>query len=437
MNREIAERIFLAGIKAVLPRKVIDDLISIRGSLLKIGYLSFDLDQITNIYIVGAGISSAAMGHYIENILEERIRGGCIVTAYGHFCRLNKVEVIEAAGSVPDLKSFVAADKIRQIATGASENDLVICLWSGGGSSLMADYPAVSSPQDVIYLYELLGKSGADLREIDVIRKHLSGIKGGYLAKHIWPAKSVSILLSDIPGDPPEIIASGPTIPDDSTYADAIKILENNNLISEAPIRLVNFLFEGKQGKWPETPKRGDPVFGNSAFIVSGSNKSALQASRNEAERIGLNTFIISPELKGDVSNACSFLIETIASYKNNSEIRKPLCLLFGGRTTIRVTTDGRGGRNQHLALSAAVRLKELPGVTLLAADTDGNDGNTGMAGAVVDSGTINRALSRNIDPESFLYGFDSFNFFRATGDHIFTDRTMTDVMDIVIAILD
>lgn len=436
-TREIAEQILLAGIKGVLPGKIIRDLISIKGSLLKIGYLSFDLDKISNIYILGAGNSSAAMGHYVENILEGRISTGCIVTGYGHFCRLHNVEVAEAACPVPDRNSFIAADRIRQIADNASENDLVICLWSAGGSSLMADYPAVSSPEDVGYIYELLEKSGADIREINIILKHLSKIKGGYLAKHIWPAKSVSILLSDIPGDPPDLIASGPTFPDDSTYDDAIKILESKNLVSEAPIRLVNYLFEGRQGKWPETPGTSDPVFGNSTYVMAGSNKTALQASRKEAERIGLTTFIVTPELCGDVSNACSFIVDKISEYKNNDNINKPVCLLFGGRTSIRLTTDGRGGRNQHLVLSAALQIKHIPGVTLLVADTDGDDGDTGMAGAVVDSGTVNHALESGIDPEGFYYGFDSFSFFSAAGGHIYTDRTMTDVMDIIIAIID
>ncbi|HOU02705.1 MAG TPA: DUF4147 domain-containing protein [Bacteroidales bacterium] len=436
-NREIAEQIFLAGIKGVLPGKVICDLISIKGSLLRIGYLSFDLDKISNICIVGAGISSAAMGHYVENILEDRINTGYIVTGYSHFCRLHKIEVAEAACPVPDRNSFMAAERIRQIAVNASENDLVICLWSGGGSALMADYPAVSSPEDVSYMYGLLMKSGADIREINIILKHLSAIKGGYLAKHIWPAKSVSILLSDVPGDPPDLIASGPTLPDDSTFDDAIKILENKNLVSEAPIRLVNYLFEGRQGKWPEMPVTSDPVFGNSTFVMAGSNKTALQASRNEAEQIGLTTFIVTPELSGDVSNACTFIIDKISEYKNDDNIKKPVCLLFGGRTTIRLTADGRGGRNQHLALSAALQIKHIPGITLLAADSDGNDGDTGMAGAVVDSETVNRALESGIDPESFFYRFDSFSFFRAAGGHIYTDRTMTDVMDIIIAIID
>lgn len=436
-SREIAERILLAGIKGVLPGKIIGDLISIKGSFLSVGYLGFDLDQIRNIYVLGAGTSSAAMGHYLENILKDRISGGFIVTKYGHFIRLKNIEVSEAASPIPDRNSFIAAEKLRQVAENAEEKDLVICLWSGGGSSLMADYPVVSSPEDVIYLYELLGKNIPDIREADVIKKHLSGIKGGSLARHIRPARSVSILLSDLPGDSPDLIASGPTLPDDSTYNDTIQILQKYNLVSEAPIRLVNYLFEGREGSWPETPKTGDQVFGNCSLIMAASNKTALQAARSEAERTGLSSFIISPQLNDDVSNACSFIVDTINRYKNNIDIRRPVCLLFGGRTSIKETGNGIGGRNQHLALMGALSIKDIPGVTLLAADTDGDDGNTGMTGAVADSGTVNSAHAACITPEEYLSGFDSFNFFRKAGGHINTGCTMTDVMDIVIAIID
>ena len=237
------------------------------------------------------------MGHYLENILKDRISGGYIVTKYGHYIRLKNIEVGEAASPLPDSNSFDAAMKLRQVAENAGENDLVICLWSGGGSSLVADYPAVSSPEDVIYLYELLEKSIPDIREADVIRKHLSGSKGGSLARHIWPAKSISIVLAALPGDPPDLIASGPAVPDDSTFDDTIRILEKYCLISEAPIRLVNYLFEGREGSWPETPKTGDQVFGNCSLIMAASNKTALQAARSEAERTGLSSFIISPQL--------------------------------------------------------------------------------------------------------------------------------------------
>lgn len=436
-NRDVAEHILLAGIKGVLPGKLMRDLFSIRGSLLKIGYLSYDLQKIRNIYIIGAGKASAAMGHYVESILGSRITEGFIVTKYGHFCKLKNIRVTEAGHPAPDENSFRAAMEIKQIAEKAGEEDLVICLWSGGGSSLMADYPEVSSAEDITYLTDLLVKSGANIGEMNAVRKHLSGIKGGHLAKHIWPAASVSLLLSDVIGDCPDVIASGPTVPDESTFSDALRVIEDKNLTGEVPMKLLNYLYEGRQGIWPETPKPGDPVFSKANTLLAGSNKTALQVARNEAENLGFTSFTITSELKGDIADTCSFIFETIYNYRNKSSLRRPVCLLFGGETTVRVTGEGLGGRNQHLALTAAQRLQEIPGVTFLSAGTDGNDGPTEMAGAIVDSDTVAEALSKNIDPAHFLSKFDSYNFFKSVGGHVFTGPTMTNVMDIIIVLID
>jgi glycerate-2-kinase len=435
-NNELAEKIFLAGIRSVLPGRLIENIFSLKGSVLRIGHLSYDLASIKNVYILGAGKASAAMAHYVEYILDDRIKDGFIVTKYGFYCKLRYIRVVEAGHPEPDVNSFRASDEILHIADMADENDLVICLWSGGGSSLLADYPVVSSPEDVICMYKLLVKSGADIREMNTVRKHLSGVKGGFLAKHICPAPFVSILLSDVIGDHPDIIASGPAVPDDTTFADALRVLEDYNLISEAPERLVNYIVEGKEGKWPETPETGNPVFNNSAVLLAGSNRTALQAARSEAEEKGLTTFIITSELCGEVSDACSSIMDTILEYLKNDNIKKPLCLLFGGETTVKVTGKGSGGRNQHLALSAAMKLKDIPGVTMLAAGTDGNDGLTDMAGAVIDSDTVKNALAININPESYFFDFDSYNFFKLTGGHIHTGPTMTNVMDMIVVII-
>jgi hydroxypyruvate reductase/glycerate 2-kinase len=272
---------------------------------------------------------------------------------------------------------------------------------------------------------------------MNAVRKHLSKVKGGQLARHIRPASSVSILLSDVIGDPPDIIASGPTVPDTSTFADAVRVLEKYKLMEEIPSGLLNYLKEGVQGLKTETPKPGDAVFNNSFTFLAGNNKTALQSARAEAEKMGLNTFIITDSLTGDTENACSLIFNEILNYKNNNTIQKPVCLLFGGETTVRVTGNGRGGRNQHLALFAAFRLQNIPGVTLLAAGTDGNDGDTDVAGAVVDSATIRNASGENIDPEIYLKNFDSYNFFKSAGGLIRTGPTLTNVMDLMIVLID
>jgi len=436
-NREIAEHIFLAGIKGVLPGKIINDLFSLKGSLLKIGYLSYDLEKIRNIYVIGAGKASAAIAHYVENILGDRITEGHIVTKYGFFCKLNKITVTEAGHPVPDENSFRATEEIIRISDKAAENDLVICLWSGGGSTLLADCPESSSPHEVMFFNEMLVRCGAEISEMNIIRKHLSKVKGGQLLRHICPAASVSIFLSDVIGDPLDIIASGPTVPDNSTFAEALKILENYHLKNDIPAGLLNYLEEGAGGKRPETLKQNDDVFLKSATILAANNKTALQSAKAEAENLEFTTFIVTNELAGDTGQACSYIIDSIFKYKNNSALQKPVCLLFGGETTVKVTGNGAGGRNQHLALNAALKIQNIPGITLLSGGTDGNDGNTEMAGAVVDSETLHYALSMNVDPGSYLKEFDSYHFFNSIDRSIFTGPTMTNVMDMVVVIIE
>jgi len=436
-NREKAEHIFLAGVKGVLPGKLMGDLISVKGSMLKIGYLSFDLDSTGNIYVLGAGKASAAMGHYVEKTPGMRITEGHIITKYDHYCKLDHIKVSEAGHPFPDQNSFRATEEILHIADKASDNDLVICLFSGGGSSLMADYPDNTTPEEIIRLNKLLVNCGADITEINSVRKHLSKVKGGQLAKRIWPASSVTLLISDVTGNKTDTIASGPTVPDNSTFSDALQVIEKYNLAHEMSPGLLDRLHEGARGISPETPKPDDPIFEKAVTLIAGDNKAALQTAKSEAENLGFNTFILTDELFGDPEGACSWFREMIFKYKNDETVQKQVCLLFGGELTVNVTGKGKGGRNQHLALTAALRLGNIPGITFLSAGTDGNDGNTNMAGAVVDTDSVHDAQSKNIDPEKYLYSFDSFNFFKSAGGHIFIGPTMTNVMDIVIILIE
>lgn len=436
-NRETVKQIFLSGVKGVLPGQLINDLFSLKGSNLKIGYHSFDLDRIRNIYVIGAGKASSAMGHYVESILGGYITEGHIITKYGHNCKLKFIKTTEAGHPVPDENGFRATNEIVKIADKAGEDDLVICLISGGGSSLLADYPDTCTPDEIISLTDTLVKSGADINEMNAIRKHLSRVKGGQLAKHIWPAASITILISDVIGDPLDVIASGPTVPDNSTFSDALKVIENHHLTGNIPQSVQNLLEQGAMGIYPETPKKGDPVFSRAYVIIAGNNKTALQAARDEAELLGFNTFIITSELKGDITDAKAFIIEKIVNYKNDPVISKPVCLLFGGETTVKVKGNGSGGRNQHLALTVALTIKDLKEVTFLSGGTDGNDGNTEMAGAVVDSFTLTDAEPFSADPQKYLEDFDSYNFFKTVGGHVFTEPTMTNVMDLMIALIE
>jgi glycerate-2-kinase len=435
--REIAEQLFLAGVESVLPSRLITNEMSLKDNCLKIGHLSFSLETIDNIYVIGAGKASAMMGAEVEKILGNRITEGHIVVKYGHSCKLKYIDVSEAGHPIPDTNGFRATREILGIAEIANWNDLVICLLSGGGSSLLPDIPDGCSPKDMIEISDLLINSGACISEINAVRKHLSVVKGGQLARVVYPATLVNLILSDVPGDPLDVIASGPTVPDPTTFLQALTVLATFGLTRSVPRGILTFLKEGDAGKRPETPKPGDPVFDKTFNILVGSNRMALEAAKSKALEFNINAVIVDDQLQGDTTTVAEYLVETSVRFKSDKNEVKPVCLLFGGETTVKMTGKGAGGRNQHLALLSAVLLRNYPGITILSAGTDGNDGPTSAAGAVVDSYTVPAALSKKIDPEKYLTEFDSFHFFKKAGGHIITGPTMTNVMDIIVVIVE
>lgn len=436
-RRQIAEQIFLAGVESVLPDKLISGNMSLKGNLLHIGHLRIPLDKTENIYVIGAGKASAIMAFEVEKILGDRITGGHIVVKYGHSSKLRFIKVTEAGHPFPDSNGFRSTKRILEIARRAEDNDLVICLLSGGGSSLLCDCPAGLTPDDLVLVNKILVNSGACISETNAVRKHLSGVKGGQLARTVYPATLVSLILSDVPGNPLDVIASGPTAPDPTTYLDAIEVLEKFKVKKLLPSRIVDHLYEGAICKKPETPKPGDPVFETTTNLIIGTNRIALESARLKAEENNINAIIVQDELQGDTDSVSEYLVETAVRFKEDLNETKPVCILFGGETTVKMTGKGAGGRNQHLALLCAILLKNKPGITVLSAGTDGNDGPTNAAGAVVDSETVTLAVSKGIDPEKYLNGFNSYYFFKKTNGHIITGPTMTNVMDIVVIIVD
>jgi len=275
-HRIIAEQIFLAGINSVLPDRLISNKLILNNNCLTIGKLNFSLEFIDKIYIIGAGKGSAKMAAEVENILGSRITGGHIIVKYGHACKLKYINISEASHPVPDSNGYKATKDILEIAGMASRKDLVICLLSGGGSALLPDFPEVSSPEEMILLNNLLINSGAGIKEINAVRKHLSVVKGGQLARAVYPATLISLILSDVPGDPLDAIASGPTTPDPTTFEQAIAVLEKFNLIQHVSHAILEYLNEGKAGNRPETPKPGNPVFEKTHNILIGNINLAL-----------------------------------------------------------------------------------------------------------------------------------------------------------------
>jgi len=436
-KRIVAEQIFLAGVDRVLPDRLINIAMSLKDNCLAINDLNFNLDSHNNIYVIGAGKASALMGAEVERILGDRITEGHIVVKYGHSSGLNKIKVTEAGHPVPDSNGFSATRSILEIAGKADYTDLVICLLSGGGSALLADFPDGSSPEEIMKVNALLVNSGSSIGEINAVRKHLSIVKGGQLAKAVYPGTMVSLILSDVIGDPLDVIASGPTVPDPTTFQQAMEVLKKYDITGSVPVGINFYLSDGVSGKRPETPKPADPVFEKTWNILIGNNKLALEAARKKATELNVNSEIISDHLDGDISEVSEYIVSTALKFQSDINVSKPLCLLFGGEPTVRVSGKGTGGRNQHLALYCSLLLQEHTGITILSAGTDGNDGPTSAAGAVVDCNTCKDANSLGIIPEEYLAEFDSFSFFKKAGGHIITGPTMTNVMDIIVAIIE
>ena len=433
--RLVAEQIFREGIEKVLPGSLISGFIELKDNHLRIGKKHFISNSINNIFVIGAGKASAGMGFEVEKVLGHKINEGHIVVKYGHSCKLEHIEVTEAGHPVPDSRGFKAAEEILKIARKAGPDDLVICLLSGGGSALLPDFPEGSSEAEMMIVSELLVNCGASISEINTVRKHLSNIKGGHLARAVYPATLINIIISDVPGDPLDVIASGPATPDPTTFRQALDVLEKYNLTASVPDQVIKYLVRGIEGEVPETPKPGDPVFEKVSNIIVGNNKLALEGARQKSLEFNINPLIIDDQLQGDVTTVAVDIVERALSYNNNKKI-KPVCLLFGGETTVAMTGTGKGGRNQHLALLCASLLKNHPGITILCAGTDGNDGPTDAAGAVVDSTTFITAMSKKIDPVTYLREFDSYHFFKKVGGQIVTGPTMTNVMDLIIVIV-
>lgn len=432
-----AQFIFSSACDGVKPDKLVFKNLKLKDNLLSIQNFRLDLSTIEHIYVIGAGKASGLMAQAVETLLGNKIDEGCIGVKYGHACQLHKITCIEAGHPVPDHNGLRVSQKIIQLAQKAQESDLVICLFSGGGSALMADCPAGITLDELQNLSSLLLRCGANIYEINAVRKHLSAIKGGNLAKIIYPATALSLLLSDVVGDAMDIIASGSTVPDTSTYQKAVEVIDKYKLRLKISPGIIKMLEDGEAGLIPETPKSGDQIFLKVHNFIIGNNRTALDAAQTKAEKLGYSARIVTSTLNGDVEDIAPGLISQALKARNNFPAGGPVCLLFGGEITVKVKGEGLGGRNQHLALRVACLLKDLKGITLLSAGTDGTDGPTDAAGAVVNCNTYHEAIARNVLPEKYLKDFDSYHFFEKVGGLIISGPTLTNVMDIVIILIE
>jgi hydroxypyruvate reductase len=456
--RDHAMQIFEAAVNAVKPQNLIPQYLKTDGDKLWIGENIYDLPKLDHIYLVAAGKAASAMAFEAEKILSSLISESIVITKYGHSLPI-KSKTIESGHPVPDEQSLSAGKKVLELLHYAGYNDLVILLLSGGASSLMESLAGNISLQDLQILSELMLKKGLSISEINTIRKHLSLIKGGRFSAAAYPAKVHALILSDVPGDDLSIIASGPTVPDASTFEDVIAILEKYQKTDECPETILHHFQNGRSKSLNETPKPGDSMFQRTNNLLIGSNRIALNAAVDKASQLGYNPVIIQSDLKGEASEQASAFVNIILDYEGT----KPACLLMGGETTVKIKGNGLGGRNQEFALASLVALQELESprmldpvtdidseeihssikengslkiLLVLSAGTDGTDGPTNATGAVIDQQTIQIVREQNLDAHGFLNCNDSYNFFKQVGGHIITGPTQTNVMDIVIALI-
>jgi len=434
---EDAKSIFYAGIEAVDPFKAVKRYVKKEEGLLKIGEKNYRLDEIRHIFVVGLGKAGVPMARAVEEILGDKITEGIVVVKYGHGGELRKVKVLESSHPIPDEKGLEAAERIISLLQKTKKDDLVICLISGGGSALLPAPVKRVSLEDKQKVTQLLLDCGASIEEINTIRKHLSRTKGGQLARLAFPARLHSLILSDVVGDRLDTIASGPTVPDETSFRQCWEIIEKYNLSSYLPEPAIDHLKKGLEGKIKETPKPGDPIFNKVDNLIVASNILALEAAKKKAEGLGYNSLILSSFIVGDTREAAGFhvaLAKEIVSSGN--PVPPPACILSGGETTVKVKGKGLGGRCQEFALAACIKMRGLGNTFMLGAGTDGTDGPTDAAGAFATSSTWERAKKMDLLPEEFLENNDSYNFFKRVGGLFLTGPTGTNVMDLRIILV-
>ncbi|MBW2146669.1 MAG: glycerate kinase [Deltaproteobacteria bacterium] len=435
--REDSRAIFEASIKAVSPCEAVQRHLLREDSILLLKQAGgkderLNLDQFHRVFIIGGGKASAPMARAVEGVIGHRVAGGAVVVKYGHGEPLERTELYEAGHPVPDEAGLAGAQRIMELLADTGEKDLIICLLSGGGSALLPLPVKGVSLEEKQEMTRLLLSCGADIRETNTVRKHISRIKGGQLARAAYPSPVVNLILSDVIGDDLDVIASGPTVPDGSSFADMMAVLEKYGLMDRAPRSIIEHMHRGLAGQVPETPKPEDPVFSSVLNRIVGSNIMALQAAAQEAAARGYRTLILSSGIDGEareISRMHAAIAREIRATGN--PLQPPACVISGGETTVTLTGKGLGGRNMEFALAAAPLIEGIDNVLILSAGTDGTDGPTDAAGAWVDGATVTRARDLGLDHRQNLMDNNSYPFFQALGDLLITGPTRTNVMDI------
>ncbi|MDP6778828.1 MAG: glycerate kinase [Candidatus Latescibacteria bacterium] len=435
--RRDADAIFRAAVSAVDAELCMRRFVSLDGQTLLVGEESYDLAAFERVLVVGTGKASPRMGVALEDILGDHVAAGLINTKYGHAEPLTRIRTAECGHPVPDQAGVAGTDEILDLLDDTSDQDLVICLISGGGSALMPAPSEGISLEEKQETTRLLLGCGANIVELNAIRKHLSRVKGGGLARAASPARVATLMLSDVIGDPMDAIASGPTVPDPSTFKDCCEILARYGIADDVPQTVRDRFRAGEAGEIPETPKPGDEELARCQNLVVGSNGLAVEAAREKADGLGYNTLVLSTRVEGEareVVNVYTAIAKEILTSKTS--LRPPACVIAGGETTVLVRGEGKGGRNQELVLAGAMQLSGWDNVVLFSGGTDGTDGPTDAAGAVADGDTLARAEALGLSADAFLKDNDSYAFFEPLRDLVITGPTGTNVADVALVLV-
>jgi glycerate 2-kinase len=444
-----AEAVFRAALTRVDPLAMMHRVLSLSGQTLRIATesecFSLDLSQFRRILVIGAGKASARMALGLERLLGARITDGVVAVKEGHVELLDRIRLIEAAHPVPDERSVHAAETVLGLARTATAEDLVLVLVSGGGSAILAapyaDAARSLSLADKQAVTRELLACGASIQEVNCVRKKLSGIKGGRLAKALGPAQTVTFILSDVIGDDLDAIASGLTVPDQTTASQALEIVTRYGLVDRLPPVVARLLADEAAGRAPDTPKADDPAFANKRTILIGTNFQALLAGRDKARELGYETLILTSHLTGEAREIASLFLAMAKDVNVNGEpLRRPACIIAGGETTVTLRGHGLGGRNQEMALAFLAGIvrapKDVNGAVFLAASTDGSDGPTDATGAFASVGILKDGLAKGLNPAAFLAENDAYHYFEALGRLLKTGPTNTNVCDVKVLIV-
>jgi glycerate 2-kinase len=442
--RTVAQQLQQAALTAVDPAEAVYRCVSRVGDRILIDGHAYTLRDFDHIYLVGAGKAAMPMAEAIGEVLREhlsdgRLTSGVTITKYQHIDRPlpDQLRVYEAGHPVPDEQGVAATRDLAALLDQTTPRDLVFCVISGGGSALMTLPAEDITLADLQITTQLLLRAGATIHQINTIRKHLDNIKGGGLARLVHGAPIVTLILSDVIGNDLSIIASGPTVPDPSTFAEAWRVIEQFDLADQLPGSVRTRLERGVSGEIPDTPKPGDPLFDRVQTVIIGSNAQAAQAAEKAAQQLGFNTHLLSTQVQGEareVAKVVAAIAKEIALY--NRPVAKPACLILGGETTVTLKGNGLGGRNQEMALACALAIDGLPNMLIAALGTDGTDGPTDAAGAIATGETVGRAKTIGRDAEAHLANNDSYHYFQALGDLIVTGPTGTNVNDLLFVLV-